>query len=790
MYKTKRFGTALASRYVDFLLRYRLPILVVMFVLTIFSILSMKNLVMDNSNEAFFRQGDPAIHALEKFRRNFGNEDTVAIAIKTDNAFTSEILSTLEALVKELQDKVPYVDRVTWMGNVEYLSGAGNEIVSGDLLYDRDGKKKDLKTFKHDVMTEEDYLNSVISRDGKTALVFLEFLPYPTEVKDPRKKIAPVVQKILSEEPFDHLDTAVVGAPIEDSEYDRISAWESIKLALLCLLVQCLILFGVGKTLKSVLIPIGVTFLSLVLTIGIISVAGWPLSMMVIMLPAMLFCVCIGDTIHIISVYQLYRGEGLQSREALIRALSEVAVPCFLTTVTTAFGYLSFMATDITPIRLAGIFSAIGAFMALLFSLVLAPIFLVMGKEKEHHVRSGGQQHARIRKLVLWMTSFSLNHPWYILLSFSLLSVLAVLSFQRVSVETSVIKDISPHMKIRQDYDYFDEKLGGAMSLDIILDGGKENSIRQIDTLRDIEKIQNYIDSKKLTKRTFSLVNIIKRMRYVMHNNNERFRALPLTQQQYAEYLFFYETSGGRNLDKELSFLSDIARIHIQTQTVSTVAIKNFMTDIDSFIKNNCSYPFRVEYAGQMPWVSALSNYVVSGQTKSLLAAAISIIFVMALALHSWRLALLSMAANIVPVLFPLGLMGVIGVHMSISLMIFSCVIMGVAVDDTVYFFHHFKKYFTTQENYKMAVFKTVEDIGVPAVYTSISLVLGFCVFTLSAIRTSSQFGYLGAVAFCSALLADLMLSPALLVLLKPMKSPCRLQLLGQGFIAIIKRSR
>ncbi|PIE63779.1 MAG: hypothetical protein CSA26_11255, partial [Desulfobacterales bacterium] len=574
---------------------------------------------------------------------------------------------------------------------------------------------------------------------------------------------------VLGEEKFKDLDTAIVGEPVRDYEFDRITAMESLKLGGGCLLVQFFLLLKIGRGIRGVITPNMVTFISLILTLGIISVAGWPLSMMVIMLPSMLFCVCIGDTLHLITDFHRHLDQCQKRRTAIVRAVADVTIPCLLTTITTACGFLSFLATDIVPIRMAGVYSAIGACCAFVLSMVLTPIIMASGGKEKAPLQPGENNlNRRVHAFAMACCRLSLAHPRLVLTIFALLSGGAVICYHNVKVETNIVHDLSTSLKVRQDYDFFDNAMGGAMSLEVILDTGRENQFRNLETLKELEKLQNYIDAHPFTEKTHSIVNMLRRMRFAMHNETEGYETLPTTQQQLTEYLLFYETAGGRNLDKELSLLSDAARIHVQTRTIGTRDVKNFMNDIRSFAASSKSQ-FTVSFAGQMPWVEALSEYVVHGQVTSLLTAALTITLLMSLFLRSLRLGMLSMIANILPVLLPLGLMGLIGINMSISLMVFSCVILGVAVDDTIYFYTTFREEFTTSGSYRDAALKTIEAVGTPVVFTTVSLMAGFGIFALSKVSTSSQFGYLGAFAFFWALLADLFLSPALMILLKPL---------------------
>ena len=254
-----------------------------------------------------------------------------------------------------------------------------------------------------------------------------------------------------------------------------------------------------------------------------------------------------------------------------------------------------------------------------------------------------------------------------------------------------------------------------------------------------------------------------------MHENRMEYYTLPETSAQASEYLFLYETSGGEELDKQVSFNYDIARITARTKSLNSKDVRTFTSDISMFVKKNIDPSIKVEYTGTMPFVEAMSNYVAQGQKRSFMLAFLAITCMMVIVLRSFKLGLISMIPNVFPVLISLGLMGFAGVYMSIPLMILSPIIIGVAVDDTIHFFMRYRREFNRTGTYEGALKAILSTVGRPIMFTTMTLVLGFSVFGLSDMYNVTQFGLLAAFAFLWALLADFFLAPAMMLLLKPL---------------------
>ena len=770
------------ARLAEGILRFRWLLLLLISLLTIFAFYEMRNLRMDNSNEAFFLEGDPTKLLLDKFRDTFGNEDFVYVLIETGDFFEADTIRLIKKLAEDLEEHVPYVKDMKFLGNVEFVEGVEGGIEISDLIGKIPETSEEMKLIKQRAMNEPLYLDNLISRDGKTAAILLECERYPDEKADPRKEIPPAVYKVLDNPEYADLEMYAVGTPIIDYEMDEISAREMSLFGRICLGLQMLILLWVARGVRGVVTPLLVVILSVFWTLGLVGVLDWTLSLMVMMLPVLLICVGIGDSMHIISEFQDQQSRGLARREAIVKALALVGIPCLLTSITTAAGFLSFCGTVIKPARELGIYSAIGVIMAFLLSLIMVTIVFSFGKDKKKVSDLEGSPTWKVKeketstdrndvfdRVLKGIVFFNLKYPKAILGIFILLTVLSVSGYRLIEVETNSIGFISMDLPLRQAYDYVDSHMGGSMSMEIMLDTGKKDGIKKIEFLREMEALQNYINHHPLTRKTTSVIDILKKMRRAVHENRMEYYTLPETSAQAVEYLFLYESSGGEGLDKQVSFNYDIARISAHTKSLNSKDVRTFTSDIDRFVKENIDPSIKVEYTGTMPWVKAMSDYVAQGQKRSFILAFLAITCMMIIVLRSFKLGLISMIPNVFPVLISLGLMGFLGIYMSLPLMIMSPIIIGVAVDDTIHFFMRYRREFERTGTYEKAAKATLSTVGRPIMFTTMTLVAGFSVFGLSNMYNVVHFGLFAAFAFLWALLADFFLAPAMMLLFKPL---------------------
>ena len=757
------------ARLAEGILRFRWLLLLLVFLLTIFAFYEMRTIRMDNSNEAFFVEGDQTLATYHRFHDTFGNDEFVYILFETGDFFQPEIVKLISALATDLEKNVPYVKDVKFIGNVEYIEGVEGGIEIYDLMEEFPKTLQQMEIIRKKALAEPLYLNSLISPDGRTAAILLELDPYPGDKVDARRTIAPVVREILARPQYTSLDHYTVGIPIINYDIQAVTARETSLFMLICIVLEMLILFWATRRIRGVITPIIVVILGVFWTMGVIGILGWTLNMLVIIIPTLLIAVGIGDSMHVIAELQDQQQRGLGRKEAITTTLSLVGLPCLLTTLTTAAAFLSFLATAIKPIREMGVYAAVGVIMALVLSLVLVPVFFSFGKEKAGFQNPTPNRNDLFDRILGWIALINIKHPRAIFGIFLVLTLLSAGGYLLVEVESNTIKMFSKRLPVRRAFDYVDSHMGGSMSVEIMADTGKKDGVKDPAFLRQLESLQDYINKHPLSMKTMTVLDLLKKMNQALHENRPEYYTLPETREQVSEYMFLYETAGGGELDKQVSFNYDIARLTARTKSLDTRDIKIFISDITGFAKEHLDPSIKIEYTGMIPMVNAMSDLITSGQIKSFGCAFIAISLMMIIVLRSFKLGLISMVLNLFPVLIAIGFMGYAGIYLSMALVTFGAIIIGIAVDDTIHFFVRFRREFRRTGTYEKALKASLLTVGRPITFTTITLVAGFSVFALSDISNIGDFGLMAGFAIMWALLADFFLAPAMMLLFKPL---------------------
>lgn len=761
-------------------IRLRRALIVLVLLLTAFFFWQMQFLRFDNSNEIWFSESDPALKRLNDFQAIFGNDDFVYVLFDGERLFKKDMLRTYTNLARDFRAHVPYLRSVTWLGNAEHITADAEGITVSDFI-DPDGPYAPEAELRQRALREKPYLNNFISHDGATAGMLLELTAYPTGVLDPRSEVAVKVREVLSLPQYASLGVHVVGQPILHTDYNEISFRESALFFGLCLLLQMIVLYRIGRSVRDAVAPMLIVVLSVIWTMGMIQVLGYTLNLFIILVPVLLTCVCIGDSVHIIAFFRQRRRENMGPVKALRQAMADSGVPCLYTSLTTIAGFLSFFAADIRPFQEMGIYASLGVASAFLLSVIVVLIMYSMFQPGAPHTPAAGDACLRrdtrplkkpdvFDRILAGIWRINVAHPKKILLGVAFLSLVCLFGYSKVQVETNTARMLSPDLPLRQSYDYADQRMGGAMSVEIMLDTGKADGIKEPEFLRAMERFQDRLENEKLVTKTISLLDILKKISEAMHDGDVAFHILPDKKEVIAQYLLLYEMSNGKELDKMISFDSRIARLTAKTQTLDTRQVRELTGKIAGFSEDFAN-GVSVSVTGSLDWTRSMNDLLAKGQRQSFLAALVSVSILMCLALRSLRLGLLSMVPNVLPVLATLGLMGLTGIYMDMPLMSFSAIMIGVVVDDTTHFLFHFKEDFERTGSYTQALHDTLTSAGRPLLFTTLTLFCGFAMLLFSNVIGVVKFGGLGCFAFALALAADFFVMPAILLTFRPLKT-------------------
>ncbi len=754
------------------ILRKRWWYLAGVMLITIFFLAQMRTLRFDNSSEIWFVEGHRALEAKVYFDEAFGNYQFVYLLFTREKtAFTPENFKRMIELAEALEESIPYARRVLWLGNAERIRGAGGQEVRIAPFFETPpATLEEIEKKLDEAIAEPSFVGDLISPDKTALSMVVELCTYPSKEEDltPQKTVTEAVDAVLARPEFASLSPWISGAPHFNVRYSELARRDMGKLSGAVVLVQMVLLFFFARGIRGVLVPIGITILAVLWTMGTVGILGFTLNLLSSAIPAMLICVSIGDAMHAISAFYGGLQRGISRQEALSAAFAEIGIALMLTSFTTAIGFFAYLSCEVVPYREMGIYVATGVLYAFLLTLVLTPIFYSFGKALPPTKKNRASHDIFSRWLQFCWRQVT-TRPTTIVLCFSGIMLLTFVGYLNIKVESNTSKLVFPGEPLRDTYDLVDERMGTSTTLEFLLDTGKESGINDPEFMKKLDTLMQNAEKHPQATKATSVTTVLKQMRRALHNNDPTYYALPDSKEAIAQYLILYESSGGDMLDRQAGFLYDMARLTIKAPSIDTADARKLLLELQEEIKTLFGDEVKVVVSGGMSNYIELNDILYEGQRHSFIAALLAISVVMMVVLRSVRLGLLSMIPNIFPVFFTMGFLGLVGYYLDVITISYAAVIIGVAVDDSIHFFTRFRQEFSASGRYVEALQATYLSVGRPLTQTTIVLVIGNLMLMFSSLLGFFKLGLLFGVAFSMALLADLLFAPALIMLLKPL---------------------
>ncbi|MEZ7826214.1 MAG: MMPL family transporter [Schleiferiaceae bacterium] len=535
----------------------------------------------------------------------------------------------------------------------------------------------------------------------------------------------------------------------------------------LTLLVTVIIFFLFLKSIRATVISFSIVVLGVVFSLGAMGLLGYGVSLLTSLVPPLIIVIGVPNCIYLINKYhQEYKKHGNQVL-AIQRVVKKVGYIALITNTTTALGFAAFILTDSGNLVEFGVISSISIMMVFVLSMILIPvIYSYLSPPKERHMN-----HFDIAWLVKFLDflDFAVGNKRTLIYSITgILSVIAVFGLFRIETAGNITSDFNKTEHIYKDVKYFERSFGGVIPLDIIIDTKREGGVEKLSTLRRIEQLQDSLSLLPELSRSISVVDFVKFAKQGVMFGNPDMYALPTRSEQ--QWLLTYLPRGTKD---ETGLASSMvtadgrkARITVQMADLSTPEMRELTNRVEKMVSN--IFPnkgFDVTITGASIKFIRSTTYLVNNLIFSLTLAVLAISLIMALLFMSWRMVLISLIPNLIPMLITAGIMGFAGIPLKPSTILVFSIAFGISVDDSLHFLAKYRQELKANNwNISWAVKSSIMETGLSMFYTSIVLFCGFSVFTTSNFGGTQALGLLTSITLLIAMLSNLLLLPSFLL--------------------------
>ncbi|MCH9046823.1 MAG: MMPL family transporter [SAR324 cluster bacterium] len=541
-----------------------------------------------------------------------------------------------------------------------------------------------------------------------------------------------------------------------------------VGLALLAIGAFLLVLF---RRISGVALPMLVVLLSLVTTVSLMAANGVAFKLPLMTLPSFLLAVGVGASVHLLTVfYRAYEADG-DKEAAVIHALGHSGLPIAMTSLTTAAGLFSFVTAALAPVSDLGIFAGIGVLISLAYTLVMVPALLALLPVRRHArwVVPGGRNAAD--RILTGIGEFATRRSLAVVVAAAVLVVAAAAGLPRLNFSHNTLLWFPKSSQVRQSCELIDAELKGSISVEVVIDTGQENGLYEPAILNDLERLarfaENYRDEqgRRFVGKTSSVGDVVKEIHKALNENREEFYRIPRQRELIAQELLLFENSGSDDLERIVDSQFSKARLTVKTPWDDAAAYVRFVAELQQEGERLFGDRAEITTTGLTKLLTQTLFALMSSMVTSYSIALVVITVMMILLIGRLSLGLLSMIPNLAPIVVTLGFMGWVGLPLDAFTLLIGSIALGLAVDDTIHFFHNFRRYYAQTPDVDHAVRETLLSTGRAMVFTTLVLVTGFWLFMFASLNNVFNFGLLTGITLVVALLADILLAPAMLEL-------------------------
>ena len=713
---------------------------------------------------AFFPENDTLTTSHLSIEDTYSSMDNavIGIGVKEGTVFTNEVLSLIEDLTERAW-KTPHSLRVDSLSNYSYVSADGDDLYIEPFL--EGSSTYDLKTLKEkELIIEEEELayGAIISKDKKTSLINIVFDPPRKDIEAEYQESLNYVLGFIEEARKNHPEVDLIISGIVYMEYQSpmLLKAQMPKLMPTAILVILLTLFLLLRSLVAVAGSFLVILMSVVSAMGSIGFMSGDIAQPFIMVPILIATLAVADCVHLFTLYFQNLDSSRKSKEAMLESLKLNLQPLFLTSLTTAIGFLSLNLAPVEPLRGIGNGVAVGVFLAFIFTvLLLAPIVSYFNVKQSKNINF---QKNIARKL----GRFSIKNYKRLLVIVPVISCFLMAFIPLNKTNDNPLEFYSErYTTSAADSKWISQRIGGTFPVSYELNS--QGIVSDPEFLREVDKFSEWLASNKEVLHVSSLSKIMKNLNKTLHGKQEEWNIIPTEPDLSAQYLFFYEMSlpYGLDLTNSISQNKESIKLVASLKELGSLEYREFAKRVENYASQNMPEDMVSIGTGTRPIFAFMSNMLI---TQLIYALGIGIVLITAtiiLFFRSLRYGMLTSVTNLLPIGVAFGIWAIVSGEISMLVGIGMGTTLGIIVDFTV---HFLSKYLHARRQKNLSAEEAVEyafeTVGFALIITSFSLILGFLVLLQAFFIPIHGFVLFSSIAFLSALIIDLLLFPALLI--------------------------
>jgi predicted RND superfamily exporter protein len=779
-------------------IRFRFAILLMTVVVVGLAAAQLPKLSIATSVESMFTRHDPILTDYQRFRSQFGRDEDIVLLISSSDIFSLEFLTTLKQFHEDLENSLPLLKEVSSLANAPYIRSIGSGVRIGGFLDNLPRTEQEVQQYRQRGHSHPGYQNIYFTPDAKHATVVIKtqavsaltadgqrLMGYArgvhgAEAHPPPEKqnsisqveniaVISIVEAVIKEYQTPDFDIAFSGTPVYQYYVETIVRANMKRMCFAILWVPVMLMpFMFGRS-SGAFMPQVTAILGLMVALGMMALLSIRFSLTSSMLPSILLSIGLTAPIHFLVVYYKYQKRVGKFR-GIVATMKHSGFPITMTSVTTVAGLLSFSFTDIVPIAHLVNFTIIGILGILVFTLATLPAFLSILQVVDGSERGEAYYEASfLNRSMLALGRFGVARPYLVLFLFLASTLVLGFNISRLHFSHNELHYFDDNSDFVRQVRLIEAQTNGFRALEFMIDTQRKRGIIDHDLLQAIEQLDDHLRSetdiqgRAYIGRTRSLVDLIKEISCKTTGRDQSPCMIPKDGHALAEQFDHM----GRIIPEVLRKYTDAdlrtGRLTAMMYWRDAAHDVDFIARVRKYAATLFDDGVKVIVTGVVSINSGIFNAMMTSLAIGYGLGFLLIAALMILAVGDVRLGLLAMIPNLFPIVIALGVMGYLDIPLNTYNLIGGSIAIGLAVDDTIHFFHNFQRYYLKSGDIDFAVSETLGSAGRALLATSLILVASFWMRLVSDLKVVADFGLVMGIALLVAFLADVLLAPALL---------------------------
>jgi predicted RND superfamily exporter protein len=733
----------------------------------------------------------PAKVLYDKIDELFPSREMLAVGLAGDNLYSADRIAALHRLTERIED-IYEVESVLSPSNARIITADDNLMTVREAADPLPQTAAEAAAFRERLLSQPLYNGTIVSRNGK-AMLLIVLIRTGSEEFDVAGELVALAADPARNEGF---RLNVTGRPAANYWSMVTMGRDMSVLTMAALLIVIIFLALAFRSVRGVLIPLGVVICAVIWTLGLMGYIGIPITHSSEILPVLLIAIGVADGIHILRGYYRRAGKGTDRRQVVLETMSDLNRPVVLTSITTSVGFIALDTSGILSLMQLGMFAAFGVLSAMVFSVTFIPALLsLLTLPRLKSGRTDKVRFARLESLLSRYAAFLVGRNKLVLGVIGLIVVLAAFGASIINVEMSSLSFFRPDHPFRMATEAVNQNFAGVSNLIVVVEGEGGDAVKEPDVLYKMDSLERFLLEQPSVGAVQSMTGFIKQMNRVMHDDDPDDYRLPEELEQetgtelvvvkgreierevqfevpgrdlVSQYLALYEMSGKpEDFANLVTYDYSTARINVFLNTDKASVLTDLSNRVRAFIKDNFG-GLKAELTGMAELTRAVNDLVVHGQVWSILASLSGVFVVSSLVFRSPVLGMFATLPLFFCLFLNFGVMGLSRISLNVMTMVTASIAIGVGIDYAIHFVHRYQKERLAGLDYGDAVVATVKSSGLAILLNAVTVAGGFSALLFSEIIGVAQMGFLIALTMITSAFAAVTILPSIFTAARP----------------------